>query len=1041
MGVKHRDNLRRYDKEHAPPQPGSPLRTKTNWYGSSPANEVLTTILEDWREDVAAGINPYIPRSPSPLPDQQMEIDFDAFGEETSFQMPLDQQQCLELSNKLVDFLENDGQVIAEAEEPSDSSTESDMEEESELDAIDVLRAGCVRNVLRPRTVAGQNHNSNLWYPWPDRETCVLDILRHIPRCAFSRKQNEAIHWAMLALGLQNLPSSRVMDTIDMELQSLCGIRTIRHEGKLGHVYYTNDFAGIVAQEMANPQVRCDLHFYPEDSSPSLSEAWQSERWLHELDPQLTTPMIRLFNQDFYLQEPARLRDGRLVVPTRWLKRDGQLIGKCHVMVPVASGWVLTADIVEVDSSQLLYALPRLIQAFESGACKIADPRAIIGIWDGTAVSPWDSGSDRDGCMNPWRVKAEGKRVYAFPIWLYCDDTSGNSSKKWNKHNSFLFTPAGLPRRRVHHESNIHFLCTSNIAPPLEMLDGIVDQIVDGQRNGILARDSKLNEDVLVIPSVLAMLGDNPMQSELSCHVGFNGNFFCRVCEVSGHIDGSEDDLNPGPPPTFANMTFDDLLSTTADTEDVENGEDVDDTLNPMPAPVQNGGDISRSAPPTPIMDSSMLAGPTHTQNSVAVNPSQTQKNTISGPPTGATKTSSKRVARVESSDDMVTRYLNFMKVGQLRSRSKTEDELKSQFALASTLRSKTKTTDRRTLTGITDRFQLFFLEKLFAITTAKGVSNSEKLRQIREAKESFPEHTTSPVWRIQDLDPHQDTPVEILHVILLGFVKYFWRDAVSRCKKNHATLVARLAGLDTGGLGIPPVTAETLVKYAGSLTGRDFRVIAQVAPFVLHGLMPPENMQVWVALSNLVALVWQPDIRNIDSHIIRITDAIDHFLNIAGALNLGWFNKPKFHVILHLPAHIRRFGPPMLFATEGFESFNAIIRCCSIHSNRHAPSKDIAVAMAKGNRVRHLLSNGHFWLNSDNDGINWKSRGPAADVLLSVNRFGVRFLGLEGPEVDASIALTGEQFLEIYMEWNAAEHGCQGVASNLVLSWHFRAR
>lgn len=76
---------------------------------------------------------------------------------------------------------------------------------------------------------------------------------------------------------------------------------------------------------------------------------------------------------------------------------------------------------------------------------------------------------------NPWRVKANGRRVLSFLMWLYCDDTSGNVSKKWNKHNSFLFTAAGLPRSHTHQEYNVHFLATSNLAPPLEMLDGIVE--------------------------------------------------------------------------------------------------------------------------------------------------------------------------------------------------------------------------------------------------------------------------------------------------------------------------------------------------------------------------------------------------------------------------------------------------------------------------------------------------------------------------------------------------------------------------------------
>jgi hypothetical protein len=78
---------------------------------------------------------------------------------------------------------------------------------------------------------------------------------------------------------------------------------------------------------------------------------------------------------------------------------------------------------------------------------------------------------------NPWRAKANGRRVLSVPIWLWCDDTSGNQSKKWNKHNSFLTTLTGLPRRMQQSSFNIHFLATSNIASPLEMLEAITSDL------------------------------------------------------------------------------------------------------------------------------------------------------------------------------------------------------------------------------------------------------------------------------------------------------------------------------------------------------------------------------------------------------------------------------------------------------------------------------------------------------------------------------------------------------------------------------------
>jgi len=54
------------------------------------------------------------------------------------------------------------------------------------------------------------------------------------------------------------------------------------------------------------------------------------------------------------------------------------------------------------------------------------------------------------------------------------------------------------------------------------------------QRDGIWAWDSEHKEPILIFPTVLALLGDNPMHSEFACHIGLRGKFFCRTCWVKG---------------------------------------------------------------------------------------------------------------------------------------------------------------------------------------------------------------------------------------------------------------------------------------------------------------------------------------------------------------------------------------------------------------------------------------------------------------------------------------------------------------------------
>ena len=90
------------------------------------------------------------------------------------------------------------------------------------------------------------------------------------------------------------------------------------------------------------------------------------------------------------------------------------------------------------------------------------------------SVLAWTQTDPKVG--NRWCALADGARMVSFLLWLYCDDVLGNQSKKWNKHHSFLFLAASLPRSLSQQEYNVHFLCTSNLAPPLEMLDKIVTQ-------------------------------------------------------------------------------------------------------------------------------------------------------------------------------------------------------------------------------------------------------------------------------------------------------------------------------------------------------------------------------------------------------------------------------------------------------------------------------------------------------------------------------------------------------------------------------------
>ncbi|XP_006464096.1 hypothetical protein AGABI2DRAFT_120883 [Agaricus bisporus var. bisporus H97] len=797
-------------------------------------------------------------------------VDFDALATDFDAHLDYPLNHLAQMDLDLNRWLEDD--VVSRAS--SSGSSSYNPAECTVDDDPDPLIFGSTRSRRKADIVP----TDSPWFPWSDKETCVLDVLRHLPRSVFSDSQVERILWGMNALGVNFLPSVIQLKDSNVHLQNTHGIRTIRYEGKL-----------TISVELANPRICPHLHFYPEDSHPHLEEAWQAHRWSCELDPALLTPMIRYQSQDFYVFEPALLKNGRVVIPERWFTRRindvHQFFALAYSLVPMYSA-----------TEDLLLSFPTLRDTFVADG--LPDPRLILGVrhsQDDVGLSPWTLTDPTVG--NRYRALAKGHCVVSFLIWLYCDDTSGNLSKKWNKHNSFLFTAAGLPRAMTQQEFNVHFLSTSNIAPPLEMLDGIVEQLENSHIHGIWAWDCDLQEIVMIFIVVLAMLGDNPMQSELACHIGLKGKYFCQNCWVRGH--DTEDRITL--PSNFPST------STT----------------------VVGGVNNTEGVPASPISH----AGTPDSHGSV-----------------DSHQSISKKTRRPqETLQIMVNRVHWFLGVSSPHRKDETIEHLSSMFNEAVNVGTSTKYKLAKTNTGLKDNFLEFFINKIHAVRGAAA----DREAAVHQTLENVPPVPFSPVWWIKGLDPHQDTPVEILHVFLLGFIKYLWRDAVTRINdKEKKLLVVRLNSTDVSGLGISPLAGQRLVQYAGSLTGADFCVISQVAPFVLHGL-PSITPKIYDTNG-------APDLATADHG----------HCNPSANSSSGYSVLPLMHGPL---------DPTMVQQTQvsHYPTFTAsLIRSHSVHSNRQAPSRDIARGLAQFNRIRHILSGGFFLVHSD-EIIDVSETGP----------------------------------------------------------------
>jgi hypothetical protein len=297
-----------------------------------------------------------------------------------------------------------------------------------------------------------------------------------------------------------------------------------------------------------------------------------------------------------------------------------------------------------------------------------------------------------------------------------------------------------------------------------------------------------------------------------------------------------------------------------------------------------------------------------------------------------------------------------------------------------------------------------------------------------------------NPLLDIAGLDPSQDTPVELLHTVLLGVMKYIWHHMnTTRWSDGDRQLLAiRLQSTDLSGLTVPPLRAGYMMQYKNNLIGKHFKMIMQILAFHVHGISTDEEFALILAAGDLGALLWIPEIDDMEKYIAQLQIAVANLLDAFDAVDpQRILVKIKLHLLVHLPADVRRFGPAIRFSTEIYEAFNAVFRLCSVYSNHQAPSRDIARKFAAMDRVKHLLSGG-YW--QDKTSGRWIQGGDMVQELLQSDRVVQRHLGWVQPKANppAYIKPAAQRFAPL--RWEASktamhwisEHGAPPVQDSL---------
>ncbi|KAH9917046.1 hypothetical protein B0H21DRAFT_850669 [Amylocystis lapponica] len=353
----------------------------------------------------------------------------------------------------------------------------------------------------------------------------LLDLLDHLPRLRLSDDHMKTFIWIMKGCGAPDVPSFSALRKKQVELAREVHVETKQHVSPQSNVFYANLPSETFKLDFANPLVRPHIQVYPEVGCP-VSEFYHREKWQHVKDDELDlnqlmwADWVNAPHKHFYIKELAELRDGRLIIPLKWLVErevgesfDGHLVA-----------YNSTTGEFEIQDKAVICVKATKLSAnyldLKARGCSFRFPE-----W--TREMP-----------HPVHKIAKDRPTFTLRLMCWSDDVSGNKTKQFNAHHNIYVENVNLPHQKLQQEYFVRFCSTSQHASSSEQMEAVFNDT--GEDRWHSAYDCQLEQEGIIVHVLPA---DNPQQSEHCSHIGSKGNFSCRHCKAGGTVKEIRDQL------------------------------------------------------------------------------------------------------------------------------------------------------------------------------------------------------------------------------------------------------------------------------------------------------------------------------------------------------------------------------------------------------------------------------------------------------------------------------------------------------------------